>query len=84
MPAFSPNPWRMPLEIAFCSIIVVCLLAVSMLSAAVDVGLFLSMLGAVCFLTPFFITPVAIFIVFHCAGVALLFVISFVIELFSP
>ena len=60
----------MPLEIAFCNIIVVCLLAVSMLSAAVGVGLLLSMLGAVCFLVHFFITQVAIFIFVAFIGVA--------------
>ena len=72
----------MPLEITFCNIIVVCLLAVSILSAAVGVGLLLSILG-VCFLVPFFITQVALFICVAFTGaVVFLFGISFPFDLF--
>ena len=60
----------------------VCLLFVSILSAAVGVGLFFSMLGGVYLSVPFFITKFAIFIFAAFAGVVILLVISIMIRFF--
>ena len=71
IPAFSPNPCLIPVDIAFCSTVVVCLLAVVMLCADMGGCLLWSMLGAMCFfIFPFllvsciFVTQVAKFVCF--------------------